>query len=241
MAGSLLFACVSTDSGPARPGPSADAAEQNYHLGAQYYRKGNFDLALARLKTSIELDPKYADAHSLLAMTYVQIDNKRLANESFERAVRLAPNNIDVRNAYAVFLCQEKQFDEARKHFDKAISNRENDNSEVMLTNAGVCMVQKPDYEIAEAYFREALRIRPTYGEALIQLASLKHTVVDDLLARAFLQRYLAANQATAASLYLGVRIESALGDDRAVDEYQDQIFADFPDSAEAKQLRIMR
>jgi type IV pilus assembly protein PilF len=85
------------------------------------------------------------------------------------------------------------------------------------------------------------LQIRPAYGEALIQLASLMHVTADDLKARAFMQRYLAGNEATAAVLYLGVQIEVALGDDRAADDHRNQIFADFPDSAEAKQLRMER
>ncbi len=236
---SMQFGCISTETGPPSPGPSDDAAEQNYHLGAQYYRKGNFSLARQRLESAIEFDSKYADAYSLLAMTMVQLDNKRLAVEAFDKAVRFEPNNIDVRNAYAVFLCQEREFDAASKHFDRAIKNRENDNAEVMMTNAGVCMGQKPDYALAEKYFRDALLLKPTYGEALVQLSALMHVTGDDLKARAFLQRFLATNKASAAVLFLGYKIETALDDERAANDYKSLIFTDFPDSAEATQLML--
>jgi len=241
VASSLLVGCISSSTATHTGEPSADAAEQNYQLGTQYFRNGSFDLARSRLERATEIDPKYAEAHSMLAMTLVQLDLIRLATESFNRAVRLEPDNFSVRNAYAVFLCQQREFDEARKQFDRAIKVRTNDNPEIMMTNAGVCMVQNSDYVLAEQYFRAALSVRPTYGEALIQMASLKHHTVEDLMARAFLQRYLAANEAAAAVLYLGVQIESALGDERSADEYQSQLLADFPDSAEARQLLIER
>jgi len=235
----MLVGCVTDDPTVHTGEPSEYAAEQNYQLGTQYFRNGSFDLARDRLERAIELDPKYADAYSMLAMTYVQLDLIRLATDSFSRSVRLEPDNFGVRNAYAVFLCQQRQFDEAREQFDEAIEILENDNPEVMMTNAGVCMAQNSDYELAEQYFRSALSVRPTYGEALIQMASLMHETVQDLTARAFLQRFLASNEASASVLYLGVHIESALGDERAVEEYRSQIFADFPDSPEAKQLLI--
>ncbi len=241
MASSMLFGCITTDTGSSIRKPSDDAAEQNYQLGAQYFRKGNFSLARQRLETAIEFDPRYADAYSLLAMTMVQLDNKRLAIAAFDKAVRFEPNNIHALNAYAVFLCQERDFDAASKHFDRAIKNRENDNAEVMMTNAGVCMGQKPDYALAEKYFRDALLLKPTYGEALIQLSALMHVIGDDLKARAFLQRFLVTNKESAAVLYLGYQIETALDDERAANDYKSLIFTDFPDSAEATQLMALR
>lgn len=233
----VLFAgCVSTSQkSPRRTEPTEDAGDYNYQLGTEYYRKGNFELARDRLERAIELDPRNADTHSLLAMTLVQLDQDRLAQESFDRAVRLAPKSSDVRNAYAIFLCQQGQYDDAQEQFDRAIDIRENEDPYVMMANAGVCVAKKPDLALAEKYFREALAIRPSYGEALIQLAALKHRTEDNLSARAFLQRYLAANPPSSGVLYLAVQIETQLGDERAATDYMNQLLRDFPESAEAR------
>lgn len=234
----LVVSCISSETSTRRaPESDADAAEQLYNLGAQYYRNEKFELARDRLGRAVELDPKNANAHSLLALTYDKLDNKRLAAEFYEKAVRIAPDNFDVRNAYAIFLCGEDQFDKAQEQFDRAINVRVNDNAEIMMSNAGVCMGNKPDYALAEEYFRSALKTRPTYGEALIQLAALKHKTGDDLPARAFLERYLETNDASASVLYLGVQVESALGDERAATDYSNRIMRDFPDSRESTQL----
>jgi type IV pilus assembly protein PilF len=98
-------------------------------------------------------------------------------------------------------------------------------------------MMQKPDRELAEQYFRQALDRRPGHGEALLQLSLLKFSGEEYLAARAFLQRYLSANVPTASVLYLGVRIEDQLGDDRARTEYSDQILREFPESPEARRI----
>ena len=231
----VMAGCISTETSSRQEGPNDEAADTNYQLGAQYYRNGSYELARARLERAVELDSRNANAHSLLAATLVQLGNHRLANESFSKAVRLAPNNKDVRNTFAVYLCQQRDYDEALEQFDRAIGIRENDNAWIEMTNAGVCVAQKPDLSAAEQYFRNALGLRPTYGEALIQMAALKHRTDDNLTARAFLQRFLAANPPSAPVLYLAVQIETAYGDDRAATDYMNQLLRDFPESAEAR------
>ena len=239
VAGLVLGACVTTESTSRNSAPvtTEDAADQNYQLGAQYYRNGNYELARARLERATELDPRHANAYSMLALTHVQLENERLATESFQRAIRIAPDSFDVRNAYAIYLCGQEEFDEAREQFDRAIRVHENDNREIMMTNAGVCMVNKPDLELAEQYFRNALEERSTYGEALLQLAALKHRTGDNLTARAFLQRYLAVNESTAAVLYLAVQVETALGDARQATDYSNDLLREYPESPEAQAL----
>lgn len=234
----LLSGCVSTSSGSAnKETDNVRAAEMNYELGARYYRAGNYNFARDRLLRALEFNPELAIAHTTLAWTYLELENPRLATEHFGKAVRAEPDNFDIRNHYAVFLCQQAQFDEARKQFDRAISAYDNDNAEVMLTNAGTCMANKPDYALAEEYFRRALDFKASYGEALIQLASVKHRTGDNLRARAFLQRYLAANPTTASALFLGVEIEKALDDKRASTDFVNQLLREFPNSPEALYL----
>lgn len=234
----MLASCVTTTSGPPRPEPDKEAAAlQYYQLGARYYKAGKYDVARDRLERALEFDPKMAIAHSVLALTYQELDIPRLAKQHFELAVRSEPNNINARNTYAVFLCQQREFKEARKQFERAIRNPENDDSELMMTNAGVCMVQKPDLVEAEVYFRRALTEKPNHPEALLQMALLKRQTGDPLRARAFLQRYLASNTASAAILYLAVQIEKDNGDARASTAFSNQLRRDFPASAEAKSL----
>lgn len=233
----FLAGCVTDGPTIQRTTPSEDAADQNYQLGARYFNSGNYELARDRLERAIGFDSRMVDAHNLLALTLVQLGNDRLAIESFNRAVRLAPNNPNVRNAYAVYLCQKENYDEAIVQFERAIGIIENEETFLMMTNAGVCVSKKPDLELAEKYFRDALTVRPTHAEALIQMAALQHRKNDSFRARAFLERYLSANTTSPAVLYLAVQIETDDGDDRAATDYTNQLIREFPESAEARLL----
>ena len=230
--------CVSTSTGDEiQEVDSADAAELNYQLGARYYNSGKYDLARDRLLLAIEFEPNFATAYSTLGLVYEGLENSRLATEAYENAVGIAPKDPDVQNTYAVFLCRQGEFDKAADHFQRAAEIETNDDAEVTLTNAGVCLVQKPDYVQAEAFFRQALDVRPTYGEALLQMSLLKHQLKDDLIARAFLQRYLSSNVPSPQVLNLGMQIEISLGDERAREAFADQILREYPDSREARRI----
>ena len=233
----LMAGCVSTTTGSiTEPGRNdKEAADLNYQLGARYYSNGNYTLARDRLMLAIEIDPKMAVAYMALALTYEALDNKRLAKEAYEKAIRAAPHDFDIQNTYAVFLCRHQYYSEAQDYFDKAGSHPENDDAEVTLTNAGVCMGQKPDLAAAEKYFRMALDHRSSYSEALLQLCLLKFQQDDYLGARAFLQRYMSSTIPTAGVLYLASRIEDMLGNDRGKTEYEDQLIREFPTSPEAR------
>jgi type IV pilus assembly protein PilF len=235
----LMAGCVTSTTGsvtePVRD--DEDAAELNYQLGARYYQQGSYELARDRLQLATEIDPKMAVAHTTLALTYEALENPRLARESYEKALRAAPKDFSVQNTYAVFLCRQKDFEQAQKHFEKAASHPENDDAEVTLTNAGVCMAQKPDLVAAEEFFRMALESKSNYGEALLQLCLLKYQTEDYMSARAFLQRYMSSNIPTAGILYLAARIEDLLGNDRGRIEFEDQLIREFPASPEARKV----
>ena len=234
----LLAACVSTTTGaPAPSADNSDAAGANFQLGIQYFRNGRYELARDRLILSTELDGTEALVWSTLGMTYERLDNIRLAEESHNKAVRLAPRNFDVQNAYAIFLCNRRRFDDAKRQFDKSISAGTNDNPEIMATNAGVCLTQEPDYAAAEDYFRKALDAKPSHAEALIQMAALKHRTGDNLGARAFLQRFRSQHPTTPGVLYLCVLIEDDLGDQRARTECENELIREYPASPEAQRV----
>ncbi len=232
----LLAGCVSTTTGSLpRESNNTEAAELNYQLGARYYQNGKYELARDRLLLSIELDPDSEVAYTTLAITYEALGNLRLATQNYEKAVQVAPRNFEVRNTYAVFLCNQKDFEGAAENFEKSARHAENDNAEVTLTNAGVCLVQKPDLAKAEEFFRQALQVRADHGEALLQMCLLKYQTEDYLGARAFLQRYMSANKNSAGVLYLGSEIESKIGDERAQQDYVERLIREFPQSPEAR------
>lgn len=235
----MCAGCVSTTTGPPKlEGDDSNAADLNYQLGARYYHNGDYDLARDRLLLALELDPNNAMSWSTLGLTYEALGNVRLAEEAYDKAVRAAPRDFQIQDNYAVFLCRQGRYDGARKYFDRALNAPTNDYAERTYTNAGVCMMQRPDFDLAEKYLRGALERRPNHAEALLQMSVLFYQKDDYLRARAFLQRYMANNVPTAPVLYHGIQIEEKLGDDTARRDYTMKLLKNFPDSAEARSVR---
>ena len=235
LSGLVLGGCVSTTTGPAEPEQDDNAAEYNYQLGVQYLQNESYELARDRLERALELDPRLGKAYMTLGMTYEALDNLRLATEAYEDSVRVDPRNFELQNGYAVFLCKQREYDKAKRYFNRAANHPENDFAEATLTNAGLCMQQKPDAAAAEEFYRQALERKPNYGEALLQLCLLKFQQQDFLGSRAFLQRFMSANRTTPGVLFLAAEIEGKLGNDRGRTEYINQLLREFPQSPEAR------
>ena len=65
-------------------------------------------------------------------------------------------------------------------------------------------------------------------------MAQVRLSASNPLPARGFLQRYHAVAPRSAQSLWLGYRVETALGDEAAASVYASRLRADFGDSPEA-------
>lgn len=234
-----LSACVTTDTGRrvTKESPK-DAAAYNYQLGAAYLREGKLQLARERLESSIRQNPNVAGAHFTLAILYERVGESQLAERSYRNALRIAPDDGAVQNSYAVHMCSKKRYEEAERYFLKAANNPLYATPEAALTNAGVCMRQVPNLDEAERYFREALKFDPTYRDALAQLAYISYEEKNYLSARAFIARFMEKHTPSSDVLLLAYRVELALGDDDAAQEYARTILQDFPTSREAATLQ---
>jgi len=220
---------------------ASEAAQYNLELGVGYLRKGELQMALDKLKKAVEQDPSLADAHMALGFLYEQIDEPGNAEKHMRRAAKLAPDDPQVLNAFAVMQCQHGSTEEALKTFSRAAGIPLNRSPEAAYTNAGVCARDGGMLDEADQYFRKALAKNPSYDEALLQLASLNFERQDYFSARAFIERFLQGNKATAEALMLGVRIETAMANTSIGNDYAARLLREFPDSPEARQLLEQR
>lgn len=241
----VLFGCASTvtDSGPTgrngmdRVSP-VRSAEVNTRLGIGYLERDQLQVAMEKLNSALEKDPEHVPAHVTLAVIYERLGDDRRAGNHYRRAVRYAPNDGATLNHYAVYLCQNGEYEEAAEHFDRAVNDPFYDTPEVALTNAGSCARRNGDLEAAEHRLRQALSIDAEYADALYQLSRVYLEKDDALRARAFLQRFEATGRTEPGALVLGYRIEEQLGNPGQANEYLARLERDYPDSSEARELR---
>jgi len=214
--------------------PLADLQTQ---LGIGYMAEGKFELAWERLDKALETDPRYSTAHNAMGLLYERLGQTEEARAHYEKAVTYNPRDSSARNNFGSFLCRQGLLDEAQTQFIGAVDNPLYATPEIPYTNLGLCMFQRGEKQQAETYLRQALRLNPQVPNALIVMSDLSFTDGQELSARAYMQRYTEISSHSARTLWLGVRIERALGDLDTAASYALLLRSNYPDSNEARLL----
>jgi len=212
-------------------------AETSVQLGVEYMRRGTNDIALQRLKKALDFCSSFAKGHNAIAVLYERVREIEKAKHHYQQAIKFDPNNSDIHSNYGQFLCQLDKWEEAEKHFLKAISDPVYRIPEVPYTNAGMCALRNKEFDKAEGYFRGALQKNPKFPRALYQIASLSYMQGHYPQANSYLLRYLKIAKHTPQTLWLGIRIERTLNNRDKEASYILLLRKNFPDSKEVQIL----
>jgi type IV pilus assembly protein PilF len=214
-----------------------DASDYNTQLGIAYLRQGDVPLAKEKLDRALKENPENPAVHSARAMLFDRMNLPKEADSEFQTALRLAPDDPDVSNNYAVYLCQIGRPDDGVRRFEAVARNALYRTPWVAYTNAGVCLRTAKRNADAIKNFKQALQLRPNFSEAAYQLADLEFGGGNVTDARTVVDTYLNAFEETPDLLLLGVRIARAQNDRVGVLLYSRKLRLDFPNSAQTKAL----
>jgi type IV pilus assembly protein PilF len=236
----LLSACVTSDGSKPlrREDPTESAAKTNIQLGVAYLQQGNYPLAKEKLERSLKQNPKDPDVHTTLGLLYDRVGEPKLADKHFREALRLAPDKPDISNNYAIYLCRNNRVDEAVERFTAVASSKYYRTPEVALTNAGVCLKEAKRFDEAQQRFTGAIKARPNYSEATVQLANLHIERGQLPEARKVVDTYLGAFRPNPDVLLAGVAVARAAKDKMSEEKFSRTLRLEFPDSAQARALK---
>jgi type IV pilus assembly protein PilF len=234
-----LAACASHGT-PLHAANQQQAADANTQLGIQYMNQGDLNLAKLKLDRALEEDPGNANVHSARAMLFERMALPAKADEEFRTALKLAPHDPDVINNYAVYLCQNGRTDEGVKRFLEAAHNALYRTPQAAYTNAGVCLRAAKRDDEARADFNAAVQVRPNYGEAAFQLATLDFDHGQLTAARARIDTYIGTYDATPDLLLLGVRVARKQCDGIAAQRFARRLQLDYPGSDQVRALATL-
>jgi type IV pilus assembly protein PilF len=219
-------------------GEPRNRARLHTDLAAAYFQRGNMGVALEELRIATAADARYAPAHSLYGLVYMELRETKLAEQSFERALSIAPNDADINHNYGVFLCQTKREPDSIKYFNQAIRNPLYATPSRSYSAAGVCSMRTGNPKEAEHYFERALRIDPDETASLLNLGQIRYKQGNVNEARRLVSRYNKLAEPSAESLWLALRIERKSGERVAEQSYANQLRRRFPGSAEYQSLQ---
>ncbi len=211
-----------------------EAAELNTQLAVGYIQRKQYKPARDKLEKSIKQNPEYVPAYKTLAYLYALLGLAEEAEEIYQEALDLKPDDSDLSNSYGAFLCTQGKYEEAQKYFQVAFSNPFYEGLYLAESNAGSCYIKQDEFKKAESLLRSSLRKDPKLPGSLISMAEVDIKTERYLIACAYIQRYHAVKAATAASLWIQIQAEKNLGAKEHYMKYARQLIKDFADSDEA-------
>jgi len=240
----LLGGCASnggTGGGELKTASDQTATEKRANIRLQlavgYYQNAQYETALDEVKQAIAIDTGYAEAYGLRALIYTAMNQLPLADDNYQHALRLQPNNPDLANNYGSFLCQSlNKPAQAMPYFERALANRSYQTPVSALVNAGVCQLRNRNFAAAERHLLEALRYNPDLQASNAGLARIYYERREYPRAGFFINRLIETaklDTLPADTLWLALRVQRKLGDRTHEASLAAQLRRRFPVSAE--------
>jgi len=241
----LLAGCAAQNDSPhdtgtiiGEVGDPRNRAKLHTELASLYYSNGNLGVALEELRTASSADSNYAPAHGMLGLVYMQMRENDRAEASFERALRLSPNDADINHNYGWFLCQTGREPSSIKYFLHAVRNPLYPTPWRSYSAAGFCKLKVNEVKDAESFFERALKLEPDEPGALLHLGEIRYRQGNAAEARKLVARHNKLVTPSAESLWLALRIERKLGERVAEQSFANQLRRRFPASPEYEALQ---
>lgn len=219
-------------------GDPRNRAKVHTELASLYYSNGNLGVALEELRAASSADSSYAPAHGMFGLVYMQMRENDRAEASFERALRLSPNDADINHNYGWFLCQTGREPASIKYFLHAIRNPLYPTPWRSYSAAGSCTLKMNQLKDAEAFFERALRLEPDEPASLLHLGQIRYRQGNIGEARKLVARHNKLVTPSAESLWLALRIERRLGERVAEQAFANQLRRRYPASPEYQALQ---
>jgi type IV pilus assembly protein PilF len=219
-------------------GDPRNRAKLHTELASLYYSNGNLGVALEELRAASSADSSYAPAHGMFGLVYMQTRENDRAEASFERALRLSPNDADINHNYGWFLCQTGRETASIKHFLVAIRHPLYPTPWRSYSAAGFCKLKMNEMKDAEVFFERALKLEPDEPGALLHLGEIRYRQGNIGEARKLVARHNKLVTPSAESLWLALRIERRLGEQVAEQAFANQLRRRYPASPEYQALQ---
>lgn len=234
-----LAGCVTTTTGGFNTDTSDEEALQDYiRLAVAYYDANDMAGARRHINNALEINNRSSEVYNILALVHQREGDLELADEVFQRAIRLDETNSQARNNYAAFLFGRQRYAEAYEQLEIVASDTNYEGRPIAFENLGRSALRMGATQEAERAFERALQLNSNLYVSTLELAQLRFNAGDYLSARSLFNQYLTVKDFysiphTARSLWIGIQVESHFQNSEAVDGYARLLTALYQDSPE--------
>lgn len=244
-----LFLCLFYFSGcaPLKPNAGADSelltpseesevrrrARIRLELASNYFESGQTNVALDEIRQALNTDPLYADAHNLLGLIYMRLNEYAKSEESFIRALDLRPSDASILHNKAWLLCLQKKYPESDESFIQVLASTTYAAKSKTLMAQGLCQARAGKEEEAEKTLLRSYELDAGNPVVAYHLSGLLFRRNEVIKAQFYIRRLNNSELSNAETLWLGIQVERALDNTIAMKQLADQLRKRFPDSRE--------
>ncbi|MDO9199790.1 MAG: type IV pilus biogenesis/stability protein PilW [Hydrogenophaga sp.] len=229
-------AATSSTAEPVTESDEPDArkrARLRLELSSGYVEQGQTTVALDEIKQSLAADPTYGPAYVLRGLVYMRLNDNRLAEDSFQRALQINSRDPDALHNYGWFSCQLGRHTQAIELFVRALASPVYGGQAKTYMAKGVCQTRMRQYPEAEGSFARSYELDAGNPITGYNLASLLFRRGDDSRAQFYIRRLNNSELANAETLWLGIKVERRLGNTEALQQLAQQLSRRYPQSRE--------
>ena len=191
--------------------------------------------ALDQVKQALQAKPNNPAAYGLRGLIYAALGDTEKADESFQRALQLAPHDGDVMHNYGWYMCQQRRWADANAEFNQAIAEPTYRQVPRTMLVQGICQLRADKPQEAEKTLARAYELDPASPTIAVNLAEVLYRNGQYERARFYIRRVNNKPElASAQTLWLAARIEHKLGQQEQVNGLGAQLRNRFPESPEA-------
>jgi len=141
------------------------AATAYYGLANLYYNAERYAEALKLYEHAVQHKIAGADVYYMMGKCFERMENPKLALPYLQRAAEIAPEDTQIRLAYAIVLCALEMFEEGKKELDYLIELDWN-NADAHYNLGVLYAVSTEQTEDAMYHLKQAFTIQPEYDQA---------------------------------------------------------------------------
>ncbi|MCS5500728.1 tetratricopeptide repeat protein [Lysinibacillus sp. A4] len=141
------------------------AATAYYGLANLYYNAERYAEAVKLYEQALKHHIEGADVYYMMGKCFERLDNPKLALPYLQRAVEIAPEDTQIRLAYAIVLCALEMFEEGKQELDLLVEQDWN-NADAHYNLGVLYAVSTEQTEDAMYHLKQAFTLQPEYDQA---------------------------------------------------------------------------
>ncbi|MBR1943366.1 tetratricopeptide repeat protein [bacterium] len=142
------------------------AVQELNNKAAEYMKKGDYENAISRLKSSVDLDSSIFETQYNLAVAYTENEDYEEAKEAFEKALELKPNSKDVYYSMAVmYENYAKDLYAGNTKAQKEQADSDDEGNKVNFNTDGKYKPSESEIESVKKYYNNSIDAYAKYLE----------------------------------------------------------------------------